>query len=135
MTDTFFEYLPKDLIDHLKNYTGPIKAHYLRWPSGTHYYNGRFVQDFERKYYVNKTTVQMNKLKEGKGPFCKVITCKIIFVNGKPCRLLPISKLYGIEKKRKHVETQSYRCKGYTIKGRRCKMKIIHPSELCPKHR
>ena len=135
----YFDFLPKDLIEHLKNYSGPLDAYYLKWRNGGNWHGGEYIKHFERKYYVNKSRAQMNSIKRSGNILQRIgeiKICRIIFIDGKANRVYPIPKLYGLPRKRNRtIPVKSYRCNGKTVKGVRCKMKITHSSQYCSKHR
>lgn len=137
MSKTYFEeYLPKDLIEYLRKFTGPIEIWYIKTLQRANVWGGQ--QYIERRYgYLGKSEEEMDKISKRYGQNSTIHKCQIIFVDGKAHRLYPLERLNGmpssVVKKRK--KQTSWQCTGKTKQGKRCKTKTRDTSKLCTTHR
>jgi hypothetical protein len=143
-TDTFLDYLPKDVIEYLHNYTeGLLDCYYVI----RHLYDGYGRRDEIVYAWVNHTQQYVNdRIRQNVGYYGYSIPLygQIIFIDGKPHLVRSIKKtnLYGMPKPKKIKKTQdskslkpSVKCIGKTKSGKRCKHRISNIDRLCAIHK
>lgn len=131
-TIPFFDMLPKDVIQYLRKYTGPIDCCVYRDINRYYVYIGN-NKEKASNYLKSKAVIpqyyQNNYLIDG----------KLIFIDGVSHIAIPIPKknIYNYPKP-KHVNTKvissnkkSTRCKGVTLNGTRCKQHRRNGIEYC----
>lgn len=140
-TGTFLDQLPKDVIQYLYHYTGPMDCYYLTNfaydASGT-----RRLPVFHA--WVNKTQQQASQEASNKGFMgLQISPAQVFFMEGKPYLIQQIDKrhLYGMPQppKAKKAKIESTgtttRCIGKTKSGKRCKTRTSNlVSQKCPTH-
>lgn len=143
ISGTFLDYLPKDIIQYLQQYTGPIDCFYM---TEIVYDNqNRRVPQFHA--WVNKTHAQATQQAKNKGFYNnQVRAAKIIFIDGQPHLTQPMNKrrLYGMPKpkpQRKYKKRatlnpmiRTLRCSGICVSGKRCKNRTYDSKGKCSIH-
>ncbi len=148
---TYFNRLPKDMIEYLKGFTGPLDCLYMseiqlsygtsvRIP--TVVCVGKTQDDGEKiieNYFQRKCGRYVRRWsRPGARPYIQ--KGKVIFVDGKVHLLQPIAtcRVKGISTNRgfftKSTDIKSSKCKGKTSKGLQCKARTKHKSGYCYKH-
>lgn len=136
ITGTFLDHLPKDVIQYLHQYTGPIDCFYLT--NIIHNNQNRRVPQFHA--WVNKTQTEATNQARNKGYLNNQLTAaKIIFIDGQPHLTQPIdrTKLYGMPRpprKKRKAGSLSGRCTGTCINGKRCKNRTSKSKGKCSTH-
>jgi hypothetical protein len=136
-TDTFLDYLPKDVLQYLYQYTGPLDCYYMT----------NIVYDNQGNRYpnfyvwVNKTHNEAIQDARNKGFWNnRVASAQIMFMEGRPYLVQPVEKrrLYGMPKspkaKKANDGSATMRCTGKTISGKRCKHRTSNNNGKCSIH-
>lgn len=140
------ETFPKDIVGLVRCYTEPIQTYELIEidSPGRHLFGHNIGKIFDRDQNKIKRTVytraspnKMNRLCEKNRDYNK--TCmwrksKLLYINNQAYVLQPVDKVVE-PKQQRNKGKKAKRCKGYTIKQRRCKMKTFDKSEYCPIHK
>lgn len=134
ITSTFLDHLPKDVIEYLQRYTGPIDCLYatsLVWTDGfQHIRKHRYRAWVNKSFEHAENESHNNNYSNGwAGPF--VEEGKLIFIDGKAFVALPVYKnrVFGMahKKKKKRDDGKSKRCDARTLASKRCKRKVVLP--------
>jgi len=139
-TGTFLDLLPKDIIEYLYHYTGPMDCLYLT--NIIYDASGRRIPEFH--VWVNKTQQEVSSYAQRNGYYNNQITkAQVFFMEGKPYLIQPIEKrkLYGmpVPSKPKKLKVggssnMKKRCSCKTKSGKRCKAKTSNASGKCTVH-
>lgn len=117
---TYIDYLPKDVIQYLQGYTGPVECYYVVESRGTD-------EDDNEVDYCAWVNTSYQEVRRGlRNSSVCVFDGDIVFVDGKPHLLHPLKKLYGLKKSK----MCSKRCSGKNQSGRRCRNRVSSKS-LC----
>lgn len=134
LSGTYLDKLPKDLIEYIQSFTGPIDCYYTAtviYPSyGTN-------TKYRFRAFVNKSKNEASILAVKKGYIGyrdpDVAPGKLIFIEGKAHIAVPVynNRVFGISppsKKRKIVPLKSKQCTARTQLNKRCKKRVMSSS-------
>lgn len=130
----YLDKLPKDLIEYIQSFTGPIDCYYTAsviYPSyGTN-------TKYRFRAFVNKSKNEASILAAKEGyigyPDPDVALGKLIFIDGQAHVAVPVynNRVVGMSppsKKRKIAPLKSKQCTGRTLNNRRCKNRVMPSS-------